>query len=312
MSRTIVFVSAAMLVVGGPRCLTAQQPNAATVRTEVQQAVRAYVDVFNRADVATLVEMYSREAGVTSVGDGQIMRGWDAIRSASDSIAGAEGKYKVSTGSIDIIPLGPGYAMALTSTIITLKSGDQGTPLRGAMTLVFKKIGGEWKIIHDHTSTVTPTTAQGGSPAGASPAAPSAAPRPTPTERAAAAAQPAAAAAPEPTRYAIAEAEAAVIQPGQFLYYPFSVSPSAHCSVTGRVVGLAGGNKDVQVFVMDENNFLNWKTNHEAEAYWQSGQVAATNVAVRLSGPATYYLVISNVFSPITAKTIKMQAFAEC
>ena len=88
MSRTIVLVSAAMLVVGTP-CLTAQQPSAATVRTEVLQAVRAYVDAVNKADAATLTEMYSREAGVTSVGDGQITRGWDAIRSTADSIAGA-------------------------------------------------------------------------------------------------------------------------------------------------------------------------------------------------------------------------------
>jgi ketosteroid isomerase-like protein len=120
------------------------------------------VDAFNRADVATLVEMYSREAGVTSVGDGQIMRGWDAIRSAFDSITGAEGKYKVSTGSVDIVPLGPSYALALTSTILTVKSGDQEAQLRGAMTLVFKKIGGDWKIIHDHTSTITPKSSGGG------------------------------------------------------------------------------------------------------------------------------------------------------
>lgn len=310
MSRTIVLVSAAMLVVNSLPCLTAQQPSAATVRTEVQQAVRAYVDAVNKADAATLVEMYSREAGVTSVGDGQITRGWDAIRSTADSIAGAEGKYKVATGSIDVVPLGPGYALALTSTILTVKSGDQEVQLRGAMTLVFKKIGGEWKIIHDHTSTVSQTSASGGGGA-AAPAAPAPAPRPTPTERAAAAPPPAAPTAPQPTRTAIAESEAAVVQPGQFLYYQFSI-PSTTCAVTGRIVGLAGGNKDFQALVMDENNFLNWKTSHQAQVYWQSGQVAATNIGVRLSGPATYYLVVSNVFSPVTAKTVNVQAFAEC
>src|SRR5437773_8738933 len=206
MSRPpVVLVSAAMLVVGTP-CLTAQQPSAATVRTEVLQAVRAYVDAINKADAAALTEMYSREAGVTSVGDGQITRGWDAIRSIADSIAGAEGKYKVATGSIDVTPLGPGHALALTSTILTVKSGDQEVQLRGAMTLVFKKIGAEWKIIHDHTSTVTPTSASGGGGA----AAP--APRPAPTERAAAAPQQAAPTPPQPTRTTLAESEAAVVQ----------------------------------------------------------------------------------------------------
>ena len=305
MSRAIALVSAAMLVVGSPLNLTAQQPSAATVRTEVQQAVRAYVDAINKADAATLVEMYSREAGVTSVGDGQITRGWDAIRSTADSIAGAEGKYKVATGSIDVTPLGPGHALALTSTILTVKSGDQEVQLRGAMTLVYKKIGAEWKIIHDHTSTVTPTSASAGGGA----AAP--APRPAPTERAAAAPQQAAPSPPQPTRTTLAESEAAVVQPGQFLYYQFSI-PSTTCAVTGRIVGLAGGNKDFQALVMDENSFLNWKTNHQAQAYWQSGQVAATNIGVRLNGPATYYLVVSNVFSPVTAKTVKVQAFADC
>ena len=201
MSRTIALVSGAMLVVVGTLRLGAQQPTAAATRTEVQQAVRAYVDAFNKADAATLVEMYSREAGVTSVGDGQITRGWDAIRSTADSIAGAEGKYKVATGSIDVIPLGPGYALALTSTILTVKSGDQEVQVRGAMSLVFKKIGGQWKIIHDHTSTVTPTSASGGGGA-APPAAPAASPRPNPTERVAAAPQPAAPAAPQTTRTA--------------------------------------------------------------------------------------------------------------
>src|SRR3989475_9267232 len=191
MLRTNVLVSAAMLVVGGPLGLRAQQPTAATVRTEIQQAVRAYVDAINKADAATLTEMYSREAGVTSVGDGQITRGWDAIRSTADSIAGAEGKYKVATGSIDIVPLGPGYSLALTSTILTVKSGDQEVQLRGAMTLLFKRIGAEWKIIHDHTSTVTPTNTSGAGGA-AAPAAPAPAPRPTPTETAAAAPQQAA------------------------------------------------------------------------------------------------------------------------
>jgi uncharacterized protein (TIGR02246 family) len=261
MSRTFAFVSAALLAGGGPRCLTAQQPTAATVRTEVQQAVRAYVDAINKADVATLVEMYSREAGVTSVGDGQITRGWDAIRSTADSIAGAEGKYKVATGSIDVISLGPGYALALTSTILTVKTGDQEAQARGAMSLLFKKVGGEWKIIHDHTSTVTPaSTASGGEMA--APAARAAAQRPAPRERAAAAPQQA---APQPRPYSIVESEAAVVQPVQFLYYPFSVSPSTTCRVTGRIVGLAGGNKDFQALVMDENNFLNWKTSHQAQ-----------------------------------------------
>ncbi len=42
-------------------------------RTEIQQVVRAYIDAHNKSDAATIADMYSREPGVTSVGDGQIM-----------------------------------------------------------------------------------------------------------------------------------------------------------------------------------------------------------------------------------------------
>lgn len=52
--------------------------------------------------------MYSRQPGVTSVGDGQIMRGWDRIREAFDQLVGTQGKFKIDIGSIDVVPLGPG------------------------------------------------------------------------------------------------------------------------------------------------------------------------------------------------------------
>ena len=56
-------------------------------------------------------------------------------------------------------------------------------------------------------------------------------------------------------RSTLAESEGAVVQPGPFLYYQFSI-PSTTCAVTGRIVSLAGGNKDFQALVMDENSFL--------------------------------------------------------
>src|SRR3989454_1879629 len=116
--------------------LHAQATPASIQRTEIQQAVRAYIDAHNRSDVATIAEMYSREPGVTSVGDGQIMRGWDRIREEFDKLVGSEGKFKISIGSIDVVPLGANNEIALTTYTITLGSGPQETQQRGAMTLV--------------------------------------------------------------------------------------------------------------------------------------------------------------------------------
>lgn len=136
-----------------PAWLSAQTSPAATLRREVQQAVRAYIDAVNQADFGTVAEMYSKQPGVTSVGNGEIVRGWDRIREALDEFIGTEGTYKVTLGSVDVTPLGPGYAMALGSYTITTGAAGQSPPERAAITLVFQKVQGEWKIIHEHSSS---------------------------------------------------------------------------------------------------------------------------------------------------------------
>jgi hypothetical protein len=125
-----------------------------------------------------------------------------------------------------------------------------------------------------------------------------------------AASQPSAA-AEQPMRFAIAD-EVAIVRPGHFVYYEFSVSIPSPCTVRGQIVGLAGRNRDFQALIVDANNFQGWKADHEAYVYWQSGQVATADLGVRLDGPRTYYLVISNLFSRFTAKRVKVQAFTEC
>jgi ketosteroid isomerase-like protein len=133
----------------------AQAP--AVLRTEIQSFVRAYTDSANKADITTYTQMYSRQAGVTSIDDGTILRGWDAIRTQADSMLGREGAYKVEVGSIDITPLGVGYILAVAPTTITLQTNQGAVQIRGALTLVLHKTAEGWKIIHDHTSSMPVT-----------------------------------------------------------------------------------------------------------------------------------------------------------
>src|SRR3989442_14213078 len=241
--------------------LPAQVTPASQQRSDIQQAVRAYIDAHNRSDAATIADMYSREPGVTSVGDGQIMRGWDRIREAFDQLVGTEGKFKISIGSIDVVPLGTNNALALTTYTITLGSGPQETQQRGAMTLVFQKVRGEWKIIHDHTSTQsqTPNTA-----------VPSSAPSP-PSQPGQVQAIPATAAPPTTaaTRIAIADGQAVIVKAQSFVHYDFQL-PAATCSISGRITGVSGGNKDFEAFIMNDDNIVNWSAGvSDARVNWQ-------------------------------------------
>ncbi|MBI1799663.1 MAG: hypothetical protein HYR73_08245 [Candidatus Eisenbacteria bacterium] len=51
----------------------------------MQLAVRAYMDATNKADATAMAEMMSQNTGTSSISDGSITRGWEAIRNKNDA-----------------------------------------------------------------------------------------------------------------------------------------------------------------------------------------------------------------------------------
>lgn len=134
--------------------LTALAQAADSLTTEVQNFARAFVEASNKADAKAVMEMYSKKAGIISVDDGKLTRGWDAIRSETNEIVGHQGRYKISLGTIDVTPLGSAHALAVAPYTMSLVTEDGATfQIRGAITLVLEKTSGKWHIIHDHTSS---------------------------------------------------------------------------------------------------------------------------------------------------------------
>jgi uncharacterized protein (TIGR02246 family) len=121
---------------------------------EIPKVVRAYVDANNRADLGAMMEMFSRKAGVVSIGDGKIARGWDAIRSEAKKLVGFRDRYKILLGTVDVSFLGTGYALAVAPYTITLRTeAGASVQIRGALTLILDNSSGTWKIIHEHSSS---------------------------------------------------------------------------------------------------------------------------------------------------------------
>ncbi len=110
----------------------------------------------------------------------------------------------------------------------------------------------------------------------------------------------------------VANDDAVDIPAASYISYEFKLNRLADCRMTGRVRGLAGGNKDFQVVIVDEDGFLNWKTSHRAMALFSTDQVAAATLDLSLSRPGTYYLVVSNAFSVLTEKTVQVNAKVTC
>ena len=144
----------ALLVVAGVEA-SAQTISAAR-RDSVVAAMRAFVDAGNRVDVQALVDAYSKSANVSSAGLGEIHRGWEAIRAQNDSLAGMEGVMKLSLGAMDVTALGASHTLVVSSVAIRVETDEGPVQLRGALTMVFERVGGAWKILHEHLSLPIP------------------------------------------------------------------------------------------------------------------------------------------------------------
>jgi hypothetical protein len=109
----------------------------------------------------------------------------------------------------------------------------------------------------------------------------------------------------------IAAGRASEIPAAQYLDYSVQL-PGPVCTVTGRIEGVSGGNKDFEALLLADDDFRNWSAGLQARAYWQSGRVTVTTISANLPGPAAYHLVVSNVFSLATPKTVQVWAQAGC
>ena len=147
MTAASVFLSANPLV--GEAQATVNPP---ARRDSILAAVRAYVDASNRADVQAIIDSYSKSANVSTAGLGEIRRGWEAIRAQADSIAGQEGLMHFSLGAIDVTSLGSGYALVVSSVVVRITTEQGVAQVRGALTVVLERVGGAWRVLHDHVS----------------------------------------------------------------------------------------------------------------------------------------------------------------
>jgi uncharacterized protein (TIGR02246 family) len=146
--RIIALISAlsAVAVASG----VAQQADTA----DVQAFVRQYTAAINRADAPGIMEMYARVPEVTSADNIDITRGWDAIKKDAASLS--ENRFRMELGRVDVVPLGPGYALVVAEASYTFGTPQGALRVRGVLTLVLQKIGNAWKVIHDHSSSQSP------------------------------------------------------------------------------------------------------------------------------------------------------------
>ena|SRR5947209_7903532 len=125
-------------------------------RAEVEQLVRAYVEANNATDPAAVMDLMSRSPDVSSVTMGAVAHGLDAIRRETGTLAGMQGSHRMLLGSLEVIPLGTGYALVVAQVTFEFAAQGLNSDLHGALTLVVEKSSAKWKVLHEHVSLQFP------------------------------------------------------------------------------------------------------------------------------------------------------------
>jgi len=96
-----------------------------------------------------------------------------------------------------------------------------------------------------------------------------------------------------------------IVNAGKIVFYKISIKDMRDAHVTGHFLALGRSGNDIAVFLAEEKEFGKWQDGQPSTMYYQSGNVTAGDIDVKLPLlNATYYLCFNNKFSAFSSKTI--------
>ena len=124
---------------------------AADSESAIKHVLTAQQDAWNRHDLDAFMSGYWNSPELTFFSGAKETRGWQATleryRATYNSPGHAMGKLDFSDLRIEM--LGPEAAFVRGAWHLTMPEGKNP---QGRFTLIFRKFGDGWKIVHDHTS----------------------------------------------------------------------------------------------------------------------------------------------------------------
>jgi len=124
---------------------------AADPAPEVRAVLDAQVAGWNRGDLAAFLATYRHSEDLTFFSGGTVTKGFAAIEARYKTRYGnsKETMGQLKFEDIEVIVAGPDAAFARGRYRLQMKDASP----TGLFTLLLRKSGGKWEIVHDHTST---------------------------------------------------------------------------------------------------------------------------------------------------------------
>ncbi|HZI20198.1 MAG TPA: nuclear transport factor 2 family protein [Pyrinomonadaceae bacterium] len=140
---------------------TAPAASDAAQRRAVEDAFDALIDGIRRADAAAVMEVYWNSPRLVLFNNnGTVTRTWEQSRANRESIYARVKNVKLDVRDVSVELLGRDGAVV--SALWEQSQTADGQPERasGRMTLVFRRAGTAWKVVHAHTSPDRPDPAR--------------------------------------------------------------------------------------------------------------------------------------------------------
>jgi beta-aspartyl-peptidase (threonine type) len=123
-----------------------------SVRAAVESNLRAQAEAWNEGDIDAFMEHYWNSDELTFSSGGSTTRGWEAtLNRYRERYPTREQMGQLTFDGLEITPLGDSAALVLGQWNLERES----EPVSGNFSLVVRKFGDRWLIIHDHTSRMS-------------------------------------------------------------------------------------------------------------------------------------------------------------
>jgi len=133
-------------------CAGATAPESA-----VRDVLQRQAACWNAGDLDGFMDGYWRSEGLTFSAGGQTIRGWEAtLRRYRERYADREQMGSLSFSDLEVTTLGDAAALVLGRWRLARRQG----PVGGNFTLVLRRFGEGWRIVHDHTSLEPPAASE--------------------------------------------------------------------------------------------------------------------------------------------------------
>lgn len=135
----------------------AQTPGEAAQARAVREAFDSLVDGIRRADAAAVAKLYWNSAQLSVFNNnGTVTKGWEQARSNRESLYAKVSDVKLDVRDVRVKTLGASGAVVTCLWEQSQTAEGQPEHATGRLTIVYQKVGAEWKIVHTHTSPDRP------------------------------------------------------------------------------------------------------------------------------------------------------------